>query len=1378
MTRLQKKIALLGLLFIGFVGSTFANINPELRKQLQQTASNQVTLRAGDCLPGASRFDQQINNVRAALLTSGDVWWDLSDGVYIIPKVLPGTGAKAVSSIFTGGVWLGGKDPVGNLKLAATLYRRGTDTDFWPGPLTDNNGTTKKLTCDQWDKHFVVYRTDIDSLRKLWTAAVAAAGGDITRAVIPEGVIPERVKGWPADRNRFFFEINRFPLPITLQGYGRFHDENTNNIYEPDKGDYPIIEVRGCKVDVYPDEMIYWIYNDNGGVHNIAKKSEPIQMEIQVQAFAYQTNDELNDMTFQRYKLINRAKTDIDSMYFAMFVDADLGCYTDDYVGCDTSRSLAYYYNQDELDGTTGTVCDGGVNTYGDKVPILGIDYFRGPRDANDKELGMSSFTYFNNTLGGPLAATTDPTTAIECYNYLTGKWKDGTPFTYGGTGYNPGSTRIIKYAYLDAPDKTGGNPWSMCYPTPAPTTYDRRTIQATGPLLLKPGKVNELIIGVPWVPDQKYPCPSIKRLQEADDIAQALFDNCFKIFDGPDAPDVTWVELENEIIAVLSNSSESNNPRELYKEKGLKIPPILPNGKPNPDTNYVFEGYKIYQLQNGDVGISDLNNVDKARLIGQVDVQNGISKLYNIKVAENPITPTTNIYDYIPKVVGGDKGIDHTFRITEDRFASGDNKKLINHKKYYYTVISYAYNNYLTFDTKSGLGQKEPYVEGRRNIGDKTRGGKPYEVIPRPIVDVLLNSKYGDGPQITRLDGVGNGGKYIDITEESLAKILNGTFDGTLDYKKGQGPINIKIYNPIEVEDGDYTLEMRDANMTDEVLDTKATWVLKKTGGTDVISESSIDRLNEQVIAKYGFSIAIGQVADVSNNPILDKKNGSIGSVVTYKDAGTRWLQGIPDDQPAILANGLDPNVFNYMKTRALEPDFNLDPNLALGATNPGNIFVPYGLCDFRDVPNELYLTPAWMNTSGAAVRSNNSLSTLNNVNIVFTKDKTKWSRCAVVETAVPFYYDRVVHPGDPNRNLTGSPQLETQNLVITTSKSLNFNLRNAPSVGKDAQSNTINFPTREITAAEQAAIPAITYGMGWFPGYAVDVETGERLNIFFGENSTFDPAIGKYDEGSAGVNRDMMFNPTTQQFLPTNPANDAVNLFLGGQHYVYVMKTKYDSCLALAGRLTLGGASFKKVTELKNVAWAGMILPVSGTKFLSYKDGLIPNDVTVTMRVNNPYAPTKGKGTNSNHPAYKFSLKGKKAETLVATNTVDSMLNLINITPNPYYGFSAYEINEFATTIKVTNLPPQCKVSVYTLDGKFIRQFNRDEKPVAYPIAGQFGNRSKQIAPDLEWDLKNDKGIPVSSGVYLINVDAGALGQRVLKFFAINRQFDPSRL
>ena len=103
-------------------------------------------------------------------------------------------------------------------------------------------------------------------------------------------------------------------------------------------------------------------------------------MEVQVQAFAYATNDEINDMTFYRFKLINKASDDIRDCYFAMWVDADLGCSEDDYIGCDVERSMAYVYNEDAADGSPGTSCPGGVETYQLDVPILGIDYFRGPR--------------------------------------------------------------------------------------------------------------------------------------------------------------------------------------------------------------------------------------------------------------------------------------------------------------------------------------------------------------------------------------------------------------------------------------------------------------------------------------------------------------------------------------------------------------------------------------------------------------------------------------------------------------------------------------------------------------------------------------------------------------------------------------------------------------------------------------------------------------------------------------------------------------------------------------------------------------------------------------------------------------------------------------
>jgi hypothetical protein len=1334
------------LMFLSFnMTSNLLARNPVKKGGLVEDTKPVLATRS-DCIQGTSRFYMDVNNVRTVLLSSGDVWWDLEKGVYEVPKVDPASGVRPVSAIFAGAVWLGGKDNVGNLKVACQTYRNATETDFWPGPLKED-GTTDAAQCEKWDKHFVVTADDINRAINIYRNAVA---NDPANPIVDCAAIPESVKGWPAKGNKYFASIHQFTLPRTNQGLAKFFDRRGDDIYDPCDGDYPIIDVKGCEtVTAIPDQMVFWIYNDNGGVHTNSQKSRAIQMEVQVQAFAYKTNDELNDMTFQRYKLINRALTDIDSTYFAMWVDPDLGCFQDDYVGCDTTRNLMYVYNQDATDGITGCVCatqTANVATYCDKIPILGVDYFRGPNNEAGKEIGMSSFTYYlNSSECNPLPGTTDPSTAVEYYNYLTGNWRDGTPYTFGASGYSPSGGRRIKYAFPDAPNNPAG--WSMC--TANLPCGDRRTIQASGPFKLKPGAINELIIGVPFVADQSYPCPDIRRLQEADDIAQALFNNCFKIFNGPDAPDMHFVELDREIIIVLTNKTDTsltNNTSEKYRERGLKIPPT------EKDSMYTFQGYKIYQLHDANVSVADFNDPAKARLVTQVDVQDGVAKLYNwTQVTDpnfgNPI--------FIPelKMESDDKGIRHSFKVTEDLFARTEDKKLVNHKKYYFTAIATGYNNYKKFDPRDNVGQKEPYVVGRRNIGDASKKSSSYEVTPRPIVDTKLASKYGDGPVITRLDGVGNGGRFLDMSEETLNQILAGSFDGSITYKPGKAPVKVEVYNPLEVVDGQYELIFRDKNMTDAVLEKDAKWQLKNTVTNDVIaSETTIEKLNEQIIAKFGFSVTVGQVADVGLNPIKDKNNGSIGSEVVYKGTGAPWLTAVQDDQ---IIFGL-PSIANFLKTNTVvDPDFNLDPNQALGKTS--NLFVPYQLADYRGGEPQLpFLTPAWQNPNSASVRNLDSLSRLNNVDIVFTSDKSKWSRCVVIETASPIYYDATI---------AGSPSTPTEGAART------FDLRQAASVGKDAGAD--GKPVKQVLPDEQAE--GLTKGMGWFPGYAVDVETGKRLNIFFGENSSFDPSFGIYDEGSKGNSRDMMWNPTSQFFLETVSINNPVySTFVGGQHYVYVTSTEYDGCKLYRDRLN--GSAFRKIAALRSITWAGMPYLRSNTKLTSYAQGLIPTDATVKLRVNNPYAPLRGKNTNNIHPSYRFDMKGMQPVALTTTE-VDSTLNVIGVVPNPYYGFSAYEVNSFSTTVKITNLPAKSTITIYTLDGKFIRQFKRDETPFINPTQSNPGVRSKQIVPDLEWDLKNEKGIPIASGVYLINVNS-ELGQRTLKFFAVNRQFDPSRL
>lgn len=1329
----KKSIFTLGFCLL-MMGMGFAHINPDAKQPTSATTNSSVANARFDCANATAQTDQAVNNIRARLTTGGDVWWDGSDGKYVVPKVP--AGETEVSSLFAGAVWLGGRDPGGNLKVAAQQYGRSNGSfDFYPGPLVedeDGNGVSFASLCEEWDKFFEVSGSEVRIHRGLHEEFIEAQGIDI-----PIGLIPSGILGWPGIGNEYFEDIHDFALPFDeANGLAGFWDygpdglgTSEDGLYNPEKGDFPIVEIRGCDAFPigFPDQMIFWIYNDNGNIHRESGGDEAIGMEVQVQAFSFQSNDAINDMTFQRYKLINRALEDLTETYFAIWADGDLGCFSDDYIGCDTSRSLAYLYNEDQLDGQPGTTCDGGVPTYGDKVPILGIDYFRGPLDENFDEIGMSSFTYFNNAgVGNPLPGTTDPGNVNEYYNYLSGRWRDGTPYTFGGQGYDPTSTNIVDYAFTDEPNDDGG--WSMC--TANLGQGDRRTIQASGPFTLKPTAKNELIVGVVWIPELIYPCPAIDKLLEADDLAQNIFDNCFEIPQGPSAPDMDFVELNREVIAVITNepgNPDNNNINENYAEWDLRSPGA------NDDSTffYKFEGYKMYQLRNA--SSTDFEDESQSRLVRQMDIANDIDVIFNWTSIQDPNTGI-DIWYPVEQVNGSNEDIDHSFSITLDQFASGDSR-LVNHKEYYFSSVAYAYNQWAPFDQdENGVisGQRSPYLTGRLNI-------RPYTVIPRPANDLVLNSFYGEGPILEKLDGGGSGGKFLELDDATLDAICDGSFDGNVVYKSGQAPVEVKIVNPIEVKDGDYTLRFFDnANS----LSGSGRWSLTHEDSGQVIeADKPLDTINEQIIPEFGISIKTG-VAELVGDA-GSGVNGAVGAELTYAENGpSGWFNTFPTDR--YLENG-------SMQDLELQ-DANQSLSSPGGTMAPG-LFVPNY---FVNNSQGAIIGPGHENNVVIdLIRGNSSIDDLNNIDIVMTRDKSKWSRCIVLETSTPAYY-------------------QSNGLNIPTEGNrVSLDVRGAPSVTKegDGSGNPI------VDSGESRD------GFGWFPGYAIDVETGERLNIFFGENSSYScealSAVGMEDlceqfsdANNEGVGRDMMWNPSTQNFIFT-PTQSFYGNYAGGHHWIYVTRTAYDGCDALYDNFKPGANFVQKAAGMAQVTWVST--PLITEDLLSYEEGLIPSDMTYKMRVSKPLK-VEGDGPNDGFPMFKFSIQGKEAQELTDGEQFEEQLAGIRVVPNPYYGYSNYEVSQFANTVKLTNLPNTCDIAIYSLEGKYIRNYKRNVGPNS--DATRNGILSKQVNPDLEWDLKNAAGIPVASGTYLIHVSAPGIGETVVKFFAVQRQFDPSGL
>ncbi|MCC7303364.1 MAG: T9SS C-terminal target domain-containing protein [Bacteroidia bacterium] len=1229
------------------------------------------------CDPGTSQMDLAVNNVRTTVLVSGDMWWDLSNPKYEIPR---GSGKH---SMFSGSLWIGGIDAGGQLKVAAMTYRQ-SGSDFWPGPLDNMAGITQDM-CRRYDHHYKITRKEVEE----FVAGTISPTANIT--------------SWPGTG----------PDGQTL---APFVDVNGDNVYEPSAGDYPGYNLNSvpdgdCTGYIYGDETIWWVFNDRGNIHT-ESEAEAIGLEIQAQAFAFSTNDEINDMTFYQYKIINRSTYQLNQTYFGQWVDADLGYYKDDYVGCDVPKGLGYCYNADNDDELN----QGG---YGSNPPAIGVDFFMGPladfgdginndRDSLLDEIGeqiiMSKFVYYNNDW----TERGNPENGMDIYGYLRGFWKDGTPITYGGNGYS--GTTPCDFMFPGDSDHewewgTGGSFGSGAAPQPdwyeSIQPDDRRFLQSAGAFTLKPGAVNFITTGVVWArASSGGALASVDLLKKADEKAQALFNNCFKLIDGPDAPDLTLQELDRQLILYLGNKVTGNNYNESYEETDPTI--ISPvNVIPPWDNTYNFEGYKIYQLRNASVSVTDLHNPDLARLAAQVDLE-------NFDPAGAPVGQLVNFY-YNPslganvpveEVNGENKGILHSFVISTDQFATGD-PRLVNHKEYYFMVVAYAYNNYKEYEPANPLGldgQKKPYLQGRKNV--KVYKGIPHLPAPEQY-GTSQGSSYGIGPKLRREEGQGNGGLILDLTSETVNEILNSPVHRSFRplYENGGGPVKIKVVDPLNVPDADFTFRLNGTGNT-------ATWTLKnEQSGVQKNSDRTIQSGNEQLIPEWGISVWIEQVPGIGNG---SPDGGFLEGTLQFSDPARPWLTGIPDEDGHSYQNWIRSGRYAHAGG-----EFN-DYNYSLNAQNQvvgsgldddgvyekmiGGTWAPYRMCARNQ------FGPAWLD----AVSHNLSLlSKLAGVDIVITPDKSKWTRCAVLEMC------------DDN--------------TLSEGNAVKHHLRRHPSVDKNGQPDGSG-----------------TMGLGWFPGYAINVETGERLNMAFGENSFLGGHNGK----------DLIWNPDG---VITDAPFETI---FGGQHYIYVFGHSmgagfmpgYDSAAYIHSKLATGNYNPMN-TDLKFVyrdaMWVGMPLLAEGRSLLEC-------EVKIRLRVAKPYkADWAVDGSpapeNSNFPMYTFSTSDLKSSTHNQPVAADA-LSLIQVVPNPYYGYSAYEKNSSDTRIKITNLPVKCLIRIYTLNGTLVRTITRDDATTTFS----------------EWDLKNEAGIPIAGGMYIIHVDAEGIGERILKWFGVIRPQD----
>ncbi len=449
------------------------------------------TYQSGISQPVA--FDSlDINNINARINSNG-VLFDFNDSVsshqlakFEVPK---GSGKN---TIFRSTLWIGGRDNIDTLHIAAEFYNQ-NGHDFFAGPISN---VYDSLYDAKWNKTWKIYKSDIDYFKAHWWQTGY--------------VIPASIQNWPANGNVALGQANII---------APFFDNDHDGIYNPGHGDYPLIK---------GDEAIFFVINDVRKPHTESHGNK-LGIEVRGMAYAFACNEDsaLWNTVFVNYKIYNLSPNKYRNSYVGIYTDLDIGYPYDDFTGCDVDRGSYFGYNAKNIDGS------GQPYAYGVHPPTQSVTFLAGPymdpdgldnpkydqygqqkcdasvNGANfgngiidDERLGLTKFnSHYYDTVG--LSNFTTHGDPIYAYYLLKGFWGDTAQMNYGGggqvdnSGYGPACS-------FETPGITDTSNWGTnCLPPNGPKNWteitagdtpdDRRGLGSSGPFTFEPGAMEEL---------------------------------------------------------------------------------------------------------------------------------------------------------------------------------------------------------------------------------------------------------------------------------------------------------------------------------------------------------------------------------------------------------------------------------------------------------------------------------------------------------------------------------------------------------------------------------------------------------------------------------------------------------------------------------------------------------------------------------------------------------------------------------------------------------------------------------------------------------------------------------------------------------------------
>ncbi len=832
----------------------------------------------------------------------------------------------------------------------------------------------------------------------------------------------------------------------------------------------------------------------------------------------------------------------------------------------------------------------------------------------------------------------------------------------------------------------------------------DRRQGMVAGPFTMAAGDTQEVVVAelVAGGFGTVDRLGALQLLKFYDQEAQSAYDNFFQIPQSPKAPTVAVSSLDEEIVLTWDEDAATRDEIESYDALGYK-----------------FQGYVVYQYPSASAQFED------AKVVATYDLTDGIAKV---------ISPQFDVDGgvVLDKVVkfGTDSGVKRSISLTTDVFKGGT--PLNNGSTYYYAVTSYCVNQ----DLNVVPNTLESPVILKPSVPESNKPG------------LVIEGTSGQGLTVKHKTGTAN------------------------------ASVNASVVDPTKLTGANYEVFFDQQHY---YFDKDGVW--KKTNYPDSVG-SALNKPGDQTpstIIPMPSIYAPGNTLDVH-------------FVVDIQAPDYNWSDGVSITFPAgikinsanhVTGNGSGHGVDGEINGQTVtwgHADTTGDGEFAGGEDLSVNInFVEPTFTVSYEIFDDGW-SEGYMNSSadsqyynlGAGTVNGTGTATLDGATGYYFKTEQHWNVKNVTSNKVVIEDQRVldgvnIYTGEAPGSIA-APTAEGLQVSISGSYEAPINFL---SLTLDSPTGLTTLSTSGGADASRINIVNYTYFGGVISSYAIDNFGAGTYDLDQLQQDYELRWTGVFDEGTvingktvyqvvSGGQMATVFRMVSAAALATHPLNPnpgtAAPFMMRIPFEVWNVddpNNPYQVNFTFRDRERNGTEDQFYSWRLNNRMYGILVnTPYNPTQVIQMDAGPDEFNALATWVLvfygSNYHAGDVIKVSYANplqlgKDVYSFTAPKFSYDASKAAGDVKN----VNVFPNPYYGVNQNEINKYQRYVTFNHLPAKATIRLFNMGGQLVQTIVKDDN-------SQF----------IRWNLSNENGLPVASGVYIAYIDMPELGKtKVLK-------------